>query len=444
MEVSFKTKGERASFLMINIIELKNRALNSQLVNDSFWALFGNVVAKGLALSAGIIVARFLGKDIYGEYGIILNALMSIAIFSTFGLGYTATKFVAENKKNNPEYIGAILRYSRNITLTLSGVMAIGLFFSSSYIAFSVFEAPHLANSLRLVAVWIIFNAVTTTQVGVLSGFGDFKGMARVNTIVGISTFIFSIILTYYWLLNGALIAFLFTQILNWWLNFRLVNRNLSGLKNSTALEKPLLKEILKFSFPVALQEALYSLTSWFTVLLLVKLSTYGELGLYSAAMQWNAIILFIPGILRNVILSHLSEANNNEQRFNRVLKITLLFNFIMTFIPFLFVLTFSSLISNFYGSSFSGLTKLINASIFSTIISSIMNVYSQSYMSKGKNWLMFFMRIFRDSFIVLSLYYLLSNTNELSASLLLVYSSLAINTLFLILIIFVYHLKIK
>ncbi len=429
---------------MINIFELKNRAVNSRLVTDSFWALFGNVIAKGLALAAGIIVARFLGKNIFGEYGIIKNTLMSVAIFSTFGLGYTATKYVAEYKNSNPEYLHIILRYARNITLVVSGIMAVGLFFSSSYVAEIVLEAPHLSNPLRLVAVWIVFNAVTATQIGVLSGFGDFKGMARVNTIVGISTFISSFIFTYFWLLNGALAALLLNQILNWGLNYKLVNRNLPTLKVTVTIGNSLLKEILNFSFPVALQEGLYSVTSWLTSLLLIKLSTYGELGLYSAAMQWNAIILFIPGILRNVILSHLAEANNNEQRHNRVMKITLLFNFIMTFIPFLLVFTFSGFIASFYGNSFTGIKQIINVAVFSTIVSSIMNVYSQSYMSKGKNWLMFYMRIFRDTLIVISLYVFLSIESNINASLILAYTSLIINIIFLIVITSVYHLKLK
>ncbi|WP_299581767.1 oligosaccharide flippase family protein [uncultured Sunxiuqinia sp.] len=429
---------------MINILELKTRALNSRLVTDSFWALFGNIIAKGLALAAGIIVARFLGKDTFGEYGIIRNTLMSIAIFSTFGLGYTATKYVAEYKNSHPEFLRAILRYARNITLLVSGTMAVGLFFGAAYVADTVLEASHLSNPLRLVAVWIVFNAVTTTQIGVLAGFGDFKGMARVNTIVGITTFVLSLALTYFWQLNGALAALLLTQILNWWLNYRLVNRNLPTQENTVDMEKPLLREILNFSFPVALQEAFYSLTSWLTSLILIKLSTYGELGLYSAAMQWNAIILFIPGILRNVILSHLAEANNNEHRHSRVMKITLLFNFVMTFIPFLIVFLFSDFIASFYGETFNGLKEVISIAVFSTIFSSLSNVYAQAFMSKGENWMMFIIRLFRDLGVITIIYFLLKYNTSYNGAILLVFSHLTAGVFFLVIMSVIYNYKLK
>ena len=88
---------------IVNILDLKNRAIQSRLLNDSFWVLFGNSLGKGLALAAGIVVARLLGKEIFGEYGMIRNTLVSIAIFSTFGLGFTATKYISENRLNNDE-----------------------------------------------------------------------------------------------------------------------------------------------------------------------------------------------------------------------------------------------------------------------------------------------------------------------------------------------------
>lgn len=75
--------------MLANIIA---KIKTSKLLTDSLWSLGGNVVGKGLALLADILVARFLGKDIYGEYGIIRNTILTIGVFSTFGLGYTATK----------------------------------------------------------------------------------------------------------------------------------------------------------------------------------------------------------------------------------------------------------------------------------------------------------------------------------------------------------------
>lgn len=429
---------------MIEFKDLMNRLLKSKLINDSFWALFGNIVGKGLALAAGIIVARFLGKDIYGEYGIIRNTLMSLTIFSTFGLGYTATKYVAEYKNSKPEYIKIILKYCINITLIVSGIMALLLLISANYISENILNAPHLTIPLRLVAVWIVFNAVTTTQIGFLAGFNEFKGMTRVNTITGVATFITSLVFTYLWKLEGALIALLISQILNWYLNLILVKKHKSKLFSDELSKKNLIKEIINFSFPVALQEATYSITTWLTSLILIKLSGYGQLGLFSAAMQWNAIILFIPGILRNVILSHLSESVNNQKQHIRVLKLTLFINFLVTFTLSVSVFFMAGLIVGFYGPTFLGLKEVIRFALIITIFSSLSNVYTQAYLSKGKSWLIFLIRFIRDAGVLLLSYFLLLNTEGNLGAMALIISSLISEAVFLITLSSVFHLKLK
>ena len=48
----------------MNIKEVKNKVLSSQLFKDSFWAVFGNGFGNAMLLLAGILIARLLGKDI--------------------------------------------------------------------------------------------------------------------------------------------------------------------------------------------------------------------------------------------------------------------------------------------------------------------------------------------------------------------------------------------
>lgn len=55
------------------------------MLKDSFWALLGNLIGKGLPFVAGIFVARLLGSESYGEFGLIKSSLISIALFSSLG-----------------------------------------------------------------------------------------------------------------------------------------------------------------------------------------------------------------------------------------------------------------------------------------------------------------------------------------------------------------------
>ena len=72
---------------------------SSKLFRDSFWALFGNSIGKVLALLLGIILANLLGSEDFGKYGLIKNSLFYLSICSTFGLGITGTKYIAQYKE---------------------------------------------------------------------------------------------------------------------------------------------------------------------------------------------------------------------------------------------------------------------------------------------------------------------------------------------------------
>lgn len=425
------------------LISIISKLKKNKLFADSLWSLLGNGIGKGLALIAGIFVARFLGKDIFGEYGIIRNTLLTIGIFSTFGLGYTSTKFIAEFKRSSSEKIPYFISISNKITIFFSSIMSGLLFFFADHISSTWLNAPHLGLALRILSVLIIFNAITTTQVGILSGLGKFKQIAQINSLIGILTFLFSVALTYIYDLTGALLALLIVQIINCIFNYYAVRNEVVPLKTSKIpSDYTLLKDTLTFSTPIALQEAVYSITSWLSSLLLIKYATYGDLGMYTAAMQWNAIILFIPGILRNVVLSHLSGKNNDTIGHNKILNQTIKINFIATLFPCLIVILFSNILSKSYGETFEGLGIIISLSVFTTIFTSISNVYAQAFTSMNKNWLMLIIRFMRDFFTIV-FFLILLKYFKFSGVYSMIISGLVFSGLFLV-ICYVFYKKIK
>ncbi len=417
---------------------LKNIFRNNKLINDSFWSLTGNVIGRGLSLFAGILVARFLGKDIYGEFGIIKDTILSVAMFSTFGLGYTATKFVADLKNNNKEKLNQFVKYATSVTLIISSTLAFILFLFAPKIADSYLNAPHLINALRILSVLVIFNSLTTTQIGVIAGLGRFKDLAKINSIIGGVNFLLSVGFTYYWDLNGALFALLITQMLNWFLNYRLVKLYIPRKKESLKRDDKFLKEILYFSSPVALQEGAFSLSSWLLSYSLIYFGGYGELGMFTVTAQWNSIVLFIPGILRNVVLSHLSGNIKDERRHSKIMKQTLIINFTTTLIMSLVIIIFSKMIASFYGSTFEGVDSLISIAVFTTIFSSMGGVYAQAYMSKGRNWEMLIIRLIRDFGLVIA-FVVFQSKIDLGKAKLMIVLGLIFNVCFLLIMAFYY-----
>ena len=192
--------------------------------------------------------------------------------------------------------------------------------------------------------------------------------------------------------------------------------------------------DLLTFSIPVAIQELTYSLANWGASLLLTKYASLGEVGIYTACTQWNAIILFIPGLLSNVVLSYLSSSavDSNSSDHKKLIHRMLLINFCCAALPFLVVFCFSPLIVSFYGASFVGMKKVLNILIFSTIFTCLSSVLTNDLISEGKNWTLFIIRVIRDTIQVVALYLILINTGGANAALYYAVLSLMISILFI------------
>ena len=367
---------------------------NSRFFKDSFWAVFGNGLGNVLLLLAGILIARLLGKDVYGEYGFVKTTMFHLAAFSTLGLGYTSTKFIAEYRAKNPRVLKSIIIASRIITLVTSTILALFLFIFSKSLA-GYLNEPSLEMPFRVLGVIVIFRALSTTYGGLLAGFGDFQTLAKNNVISGIIMLLLCIPLTYYWSLKGSLAALVVSQIVLFVSNAR--STNIIKTKLEDQEEGSFIVPIFKFSIPIAMQEFTFAICNWLAILMITKLSTIGEVGIYTASSQWSSIILFIPTILYNVMLSHLSYAIGDQDLQKKNVNMMLMVNLVCTLIPFIIIYFLAPWITTFYGQSFTAMVPVLRLLVLSTIFTCCSNVLSTELIAQGCNWSLFSIRCTRD-----------------------------------------------
>ena len=379
------------------ISTLISKIKDSQIAKDSTWAVIGSAVSKCAAMVVGIIIARLLGVDAFGEYGMVTSTLVYIAVFSTFGLGSTANRYIALCKRDDYRAIINIIRNSISITLITSAIMAVLLFTCASLIT----DEPHLVSILRYTALIVIFNAINTTQLGLLSGLKQFRTIAVINAISGVATLILGIGLTYYFKLIGAVGTLFATTMLQCILNQIAIARYLNKIRGNSTAESDdssaTISKLFKFSLPIAIQECVYASASWIRVIMIATLAGYDELGLYTATNQCHLIIIFIPGVLRNVILSHLSSSLNDHDRHKQTFSTMIKINLVSTILPAVAIALCSPIIEQIYGDSFVGLAPIIVVTAVLSIFESVCDIYVQEFISRGYNWITLAGYIFRN-----------------------------------------------
>ncbi len=417
------------------------RLRNSRLFRDSFWAVFGNGMGYAILLLAGILIARFLGRDVYGEYGLVKTSMLYVAGFATMGLGVTSTKYVAESVKRNSANVKAIIRDALFVTTVFSSIIAVALIVTADRLAVYL-DVPTLVNAFRALGVLVILKAIATTQAGVLAGLGEFRVIARNNVLSGLVMLVISVPLTLLYSLTGALVSLLLSQVSVVILNVLAINKFTSFFPTVAGVSRK--KELFLFSIPIALQESSYTLCAWGGTLMLAKMSSIGEVGVYTAAAQWNAVITFIPGLLSNVILSHLASSGDDDCAHRRMIGKMAGINLFCTVIPFVVIYVLAGWITDFYGDSFEGLKTVLRIITFATIFTCTANVFYSEFIARGYNWNVFFLRIVQD-FVTLGLgYVLLFNFNGIDGAAYYAWAYVCGSVIYILLLILFYFVRIR
>ncbi len=380
------------AFLRPSLAKIENSPISYRIVKGTFWSISGTVISRGLMLGASILVARILGRSEYGELGMIRTTINMFGVLAGFGLGLTATKYVAEFRKTDPERAGRILGLSGLFAALTGGLMAAVLFICSPWLTDTTINAPHLAGILKIGAIILFLNALNGAQTGALSGFEAFKTIARVNLFVGIISFPILVSGAYLGGLKGSVWALLINLIINWLLNHIALRRE--AKKNfipftfkNCIYERSIL---WKFSLPAALGSCLVGPVNWACCAMLVnKPEGYSEMGIFNAANQWFNVLLFLPGMIGSVILPVLSDqlGRNNIKSSIKTLIISVKINLLIVAPLVLIASITSPYIMGLYGDDFINGWPTFVAVMFTALLLAVQRPVGQIISASGRMW---------------------------------------------------------
>ena len=303
------------SFLRPLFDRFENSPIGLRLARGVFWSMAGAVISRGLMLCATVLVARMLGKTVYGELGMIQSTVGMFGVFAGFGLGLTATKHVAEFRQSDSERTGRIIGLSGLFAMGTGGLMASGLLIFAPWLAEHTINAPHLAGVLRIGALILFINALNGAQTGALAGFEAFKTIAHVNLFVGLISFPILVCGGYFGGLTGAVWALAINLCFNWLLNHIALRKEARRHRvpfsfRDCGRELPVL---WSFALPATLSGIMVGPANWACRALLTNQPNgYAEMGILTAALVFQGMLMFFSGMLSGPLLSMISNAGVN------------------------------------------------------------------------------------------------------------------------------------
>jgi O-antigen/teichoic acid export membrane protein len=249
-----------------------------------------------------VILARGLGPELYGAYGIIYSVLLGVELIGRFGIPEAVGKLIAESRDSSLDLV--------RTGMTLSLVLYLGifaLFWLCSPLMASVFHIPDSTALFRIASLDIPVYGMYVTCLHIVGGWRRFKIDSAAITIYASVKALGTLVLLYLGLsVRGALIINVMASVIG--LTFIVCYVPLRGFRPSLSSAQ----RILHMASPIALlslaSPILLSLDIWIVGALLEE-SDRAAIGFYVAA---NSIarapnIAFI--VMMTVLVPSIAEA---------------------------------------------------------------------------------------------------------------------------------------
>jgi O-antigen/teichoic acid export membrane protein len=385
-----------------------SRNLASRFRTGVFWNLVAAILAQGTNFLSTIIIARLLGRELFGQYGLIQNTLLTLAGMAQIATGITATKYVAELRERDRLRAGRILALCSAVTFA-TGIVACGIILSTSHlIAVHMLHSPTLAVELRMTAVVALFTVINGYQTGALAGLERYKVLAFGNGLKGALQLTLIFLLTQAYGLTGALLALVGTSIARWAI-FEILIRRAAAREGIYIQYRNLQQEISVlhgFAFPAALAGLMSPAAIWGADVLIVRQTgNYSQLALFNAAFNLKSVIMFLPLLLNNVGMSLLNNqfGTGNARGYRRIFWSNIALTGTAAALGALAIAAFGRQLLHFYGKDFDGARTVLLVLAGSSVLEAIGIGAYQVVQAREKMWLSLVAIAFpRDALLVI------------------------------------------
>ena len=320
--------------------------------------MLGAALSRGSGLISSILVARMLGKSGFGELGIIQSTIGMFGTFAGFGLGMTATKFIAEYRTTNPAKAGRIRGISSAFAWVTSALTSLVLFVAAPWLAEHALAAPHVGNLLKVGSLLLFFGGVSGAQLGALSGFEAFKSIAKISFWTGITTLPLTVAGAYIGGVEGAVWGLVIAGGVSWLLSHFAIETECRKAEIPHTYKGCWAERrvLWKFALPAVISSAFFAPTDWaLNALLVNQPEGYGQMGVLNAARQWQMFILYLPSVISNMTLPMLSNllGEGNRRSYVKLVVLNSVALVCLALLAALPVAVFSGTIMSAYGNGF-------------------------------------------------------------------------------------------
>ena len=345
-----------------------------------------------MAFILSVVVARLLGRESFGRFGIIGGTIATFTVVATMGMGIAATKLVAQNRAKDPARAGRSLTSSMMAALLTGALVAIVLALMAPWLAAHVLNDATLTTALRLSAVALFFTAWASAQAGGLGGIEAFSASARVSIIGGVITFACSFVGVWYWGFIGAIGALPIAGACQCLIQEVVLRGALrkAGIPYSYARPFAEARIALAVGVPAMLSAAVFVPATWLGSVLLVRHAGYQDMAVFTVCEQWFGFVLMLPVVLGGVLLPVMTNvfSISDGEASRSLLRRTFLANLAVSAVALVAVAPWGFLLLRLYGPTYPSSWPVFAVMVAAGCLLSILSPVGHALTATGRMWL--------------------------------------------------------
>ena len=370
-----------------------NTPFRARLLRGTFFFLIASSGSQFLGMAGAVLCARILNPDLFGQLNMIRSTLLMFGALGGTGLGMAAVKFVAELRDVNLKQTGSYIGYLIQLGAILGGFGTFLCLFIAHPVAVYILDSKSITQSVMIGSLALFFNTLSGIQIGVLTGFENYKKVAQLTLIDAILNFTLITSFAWVWGLNGALVGSVLVAMIGFPLKHYSVLKacGLARVQISYKFKLVDMASILKFAFPAVLVGLSAQPFDWLVRLIFVRNPDgYLQLGLFSVAVAWSQIVLFLPGQLAaptQAVIPNLLSIRDTQKIKNLLLKMgCIIFCFSSLIAAIVFLM--STKITSLYGPEYIGAANAIGILAFSSIFCAASQTLKNFLYALNKPWI--------------------------------------------------------
>ena len=288
----------------------------------SFHLLWGLVFSTVISAIATIFVARLLGSDLYGLYGIVLTAPNLIGVFRDWGINSAMVRYTAQHRsEDRASEVRRIIVSGIVFEVVLGMILSAISFALSGYLALNVFRRPELVSLIQIASITILAGGLIGAATAAFTGIEKMElnsvmliAQSTTKTIIMITLVILGLgtsgaVLghTLAWVIAGLIgVGLVWTQY-----------RNLPKLSGVRLEIKACIKTMLAYGTPLSLSAIISGFQGQYYAFLLpiFYVTNNTAIGNYGIASSFVILISFFATPITTMLFPAFSKLNPEKEK---------------------------------------------------------------------------------------------------------------------------------